>query len=248
MQRLGFKSTCVWKAHKTRNWLNACSSQKSNYGWQWKRGTKVNFFLELNRTKLNISLLHYSTLNIRSYWFLDVPDQLSWRRQRHPRKNSAVEKLSQTGFVVLEGHRWWLMYELPSSNTSGTCGYRQNFCYWLELLMSLTTLFNHLNKHFLAFTAFPHAWEELSMHTLQAFLRTLLVWRANIAVSYISQSLRLFQHMAYIASFPVSICCLSLPMFKCELFDHRLFVLFVQSSLYSPVHDWVHSIQSLYYH
>lgn len=152
MQRLGFKSTCVQKAYKTGNWLNACSSQKGKYGWQWKRGTcmlKLNFFLELNRTKLNILSLHCSSLNISSYWFLDVPDQLSWRRQRHPRKNSAVEKLSQTGFVVLEGHQWWLTYELPSSNTSGTCEYKQNFCYWLELLMSLTTLFITLTNTFL---------------------------------------------------------------------------------------------------
>lgn len=59
--------------------------------------------------------------------FFYVPDQLSWRRRRHPRKNSAAEKLSQTESGVLEGHQWWLKYELPSSNTSDTCGYRQHF-------------------------------------------------------------------------------------------------------------------------
>lgn len=82
---------------------------------------------------MNILSLHCTNLNI-TYWFFfffNVPDQLSWRRQRHPWNNSAVEKLSQTAFVVLEGRRWWLNYELPSSNTSGTCGYKQHFCYTL---------------------------------------------------------------------------------------------------------------------
>lgn len=134
LQSLGFKSAFVPKSYKTGNWINTCICQKNKYGWHLSRGTyrwNLNFFPELNFIKLNILSLHYSNLNVSSYWFLEVPDQLSWRRQRHPRKNSAVEKLSQTGFVVLEGHRWWLKYELPSSNTSDTCGYRQHFCYWL---------------------------------------------------------------------------------------------------------------------
>lgn len=67
---------------------------------------KLKFFLEKNRTKLDVLSLHCSTLNVYSYWIFDVPDQLSWRKRRHPRKNSAVEKLSQTMFVALEGHRW----------------------------------------------------------------------------------------------------------------------------------------------
>lgn len=98
---------------------------------------KLKSFLEQKRTKLDILLFHYRTLNIYSYWIFDVPDQLSWRRRRHPRKNSAIEKLSQTAFVVLEGHRWWLKYELPSSNTSGTCGYRERFCYRIQVLIWL---------------------------------------------------------------------------------------------------------------
>lgn len=111
-----------------------------------KRGIfimKLKFFLEKNRTKLDVLSLHCSTLNVYSYWIFDVPDQLSWRKRRHPRKNSAVEKLSQTMFVALEGHRWWLKYELPSSNTSGTCGYRQRFVIHCRFALQIEAKYIH---------------------------------------------------------------------------------------------------------